>query len=163
MRLIIPLMFLFLCCKSQVKTSASGTEKERETGELIVKTNVQTPKLDEIPANHAKILASVSEIYPVTEGSQFPCSDYPCRALVKVEKVMGYGHSFGGPLSQGQMMEIYFPLSMGPTKEVFPDRQVKDLPGLKKGSIFEANVGSTLKPGNETAYRVTTYEVKSSK
>ena len=71
-----------------------------------------------------------------------PCSKVPCRGVVRIDSILGYGSSFGNPLAIGQRVNIHFAFTLAPTtKELFPN-MTETYPGLEVNSRFQADVES---------------------
>jgi hypothetical protein len=88
------------------------------------------------------------------------CAKAPCKAVVKVQKVLGYGHAFTETIAPDQEMNTYFTFSLQPSAKLFPDLTTP-LPGLSIGSIFEADIAHNAEvAGNAAAwYQVNLYRV----
>lgn len=118
--------------------------------------------------NTCQFAGTITEILPVEKtGKQGPCTTVPCLALVRVDRVIGYGSAFGTPIAAGAILRIRFPYTLAPTPALFPT--VGDLPpALNKGDSFTATLTSTDVPspgeltGNNSGtqtleYTLTTY------
>jgi hypothetical protein len=103
-----------------------------------------------------KIVAILPDQDPNRQG---PCGQVPCRALVQVQRVVGYGAAFQPPLTQGQEIKVYFTFTLSPTGKYFPELTVP-LPGLRVNSIFEADITGPSEPGScqEAWFRIKAYK-----
>lgn len=98
-----------------------------------------------IPPNTCRIVGTIVGIDSTLErsNSSDPCSKVPCRAAVRVDSILGYGQAFGRPLSRGEKISVKFVFTLSPTKDLIPNMS-EFYPGLHVGSIFLANVESTI-------------------
>lgn len=89
-----------------------------------------------------------------------PCGKVPCKAVVKVHQIVGYGSAFGKPLASGQEINVYFHFTLSPTARYFSEL-TKPLPGLKVGNIFQADVSRASEgvTNNEGGFQVYGYTV----
>ena len=100
-----------------------------------------------IAPGHCRIIGKVIAISPEREANATNiCGKTPCRAKIKIEKVIGYGHSFNETLAVGEEINAYFIFSLKPTEKLLPDLTTP-LPGLKIGSSFQADI----EPSTEVA------------
>ncbi len=116
----------------------------------------------QIPPNHCRILGVVSAINNArSTDAQSPCAKAPCKAKVKITKILGYGSGFAKPLAEGSEVEMTFAFTLAPTtKELFPNLAAR-YKGLKLGDAFQADVESVVKLGEEKpSLTVISYEVK---
>ena len=114
----------------------------------------------QIPPGTCRIVGKVLAILPDRDPNrQTPCGQVPCRALVRVQRVLGYGAAFQPPLSQGQEIKIYFTFTLSPTGKYFPEL-TKPLPGLQVNSLFKADITGPPEPGNnqEGWFQVKAYD-----
>ena len=114
----------------------------------------------QIPPGTCRIVGKILAILPDRDPNrQTPCGQVPCRALVRVQRVLGYGAAFQPPLSQGQEIKIYFTFTLSPTGKYFPEL-TKPLPGLQVNSLFEADITGPPEPGNnqEGWFQVKAYD-----
>ena len=66
----------------------------------------------------------------------------PCRGIVRIDSILGYGSSFGNPLAVGQRVNVHFAFALAPTtKDLFPN-MTETYPGLELNSRFRADVES---------------------
>lgn len=156
-------LLLMASCKVDQSTSATSAAENNNTQNKKMalstdqsgKQENKTPIAPEYCRIRAKVVAikGLDKTYP--EGS--PCNDYPCAAQIMIEKVIGYGSTFSTTLANEQLIDVYFPFTLHSTKEVFTKREVKELPGLKVGDTFEADMegGGLLKEKDYTIYSYT--------
>ena len=77
--------------------------------------------------NSCRFTGTVTEILPVdTVAERGACASVPCLALVRIDTVFGYGAAFAAPLSVGAILKIRFPLTLRPSRSLFP--AMNDLP-----------------------------------
>lgn len=88
--------------------------------------------------NECFVRARVLETAIDSTVEEDPCSNYPCLARVKIVKVIRCGKIISGKPSEGTEQWVKFRYTLSTeTNELFPDLQY-DLPGLKKGQLFDA-------------------------
>ena len=167
------LTFLFFSCKSSAqpgaKTEQKTTTEKTMTGKKVVKTvPMQHQKQIAAPGiapGHCRILGMVTAISPQPEAAATGiCGQTPCRAKVKILKILGYGHSFNQTLTPNQEINAYFVFSLKPTAQLLPNL-TPPLPGLKVNSTFTADISTnTETTGNKPLwYQVELYQVQESK
>ena len=93
------------------------------------------------------------------EDSGSVCSKYPCKAKVKITDVLGCGSSILLTLNENDTVEIRFLYTLHNTSKIFPAMKTQ-YPGLKKGSIFIANVEQRLKAGSGVQLIIYDYQLK---
>ena len=158
--MLVPL-FLFSCSGNQSLASHLRSDHS-ENGEMSSPKNSLDHQERAIPIAPeycrviAKVISTGKSSRPAAENS--PCQNYPCEAEIMIQKVIGYGSSFSSVLSEEQVVKVYFPFTLNSTKEVFPDKETIDLPGLKVGDKFEADMEGGL-PGSEN-YTIYKYLIK---
>lgn len=133
-------LFLF-CCKTNQNIV------NQETNSTMISDDQK--QLQSLPPDFCRIIGKIISIKPNTKenSGNSPCGNHPCEAEVMIEKVLGYGSSFSNVLYAEQIINIHFAFTLQSSKEAFPNKNVIDLPGLKEGDKFEANMrgGSLLK------------------
>lgn len=148
--------------KSIKEVPASGTPlPDRKAPKFPVNSD-KLPKNSDIAPGHCRIIGKVIAISPQPDASvEGVCGQTPCRAKVKLLKIIGYGHSFNQVLAENQEINVYFTFSLQPSKKYFPD-MTTPLPGLKVGSSFQADISSSDEVGGTSVpwYQVDMYEVK---
>jgi len=102
-----------------------------------------------------EIVAIQSQLAPDRTS---PCGKVPCKATVKVKKVIAYGAAFKPPLTEGQEISVYFAFTLSPSAAYFPNLTTP-LPGLEVGSLFQADLKNPAEGGAATPdwYQVFTY------
>lgn len=143
--LLIALLFVAFSCRS------SQPEKE---------ISLQEP----IPPNHCRIVGTVVSIDPVSQSSDpnDPCARVPCKAAIRVNRVLGYGSAFTKPLSPGNVISVQFAFTTGATKELFPS-MASSYPGVQQGTSFQADVRSDEvggKGGSSPVFVIYGYQIK---
>jgi len=91
-----------------------------------------------------------------------PCTKAPCRAMVRIDSVLGYGSAFPLPFTPGQVIRTRFSFTLSPTAVLLPSVK-PPLPGLAAGSHFKTDVRSTERPGQAGAdqiFVIDSYEVR---
>ncbi|MCS6989205.1 MAG: hypothetical protein NZM06_06760 [Chloroherpetonaceae bacterium] len=134
--------------------SACGSSKQAEPP--LAKLPAQ------IPPSHCRIIGTIVSIDPTrSTNPQDPCSKAPCKAKVKITRVLGYGSGFSATLAEGKEVEMTFAFTLAPTtKDLFPNL-VARYKGLKEGDSFQADVQSSLKLGDDKpSLTVMAYEVQ---
>jgi hypothetical protein len=124
------------CCSSEQAqtstTNASETAHRMSALQLV----------EQIPPNYCRIvgmIVSIDSAQMLSSDTSGPCAKAPCRAIVRVDSVLGYGSAFPQPLSVGQAVPVVFTFTLAPTNTLFPDVD-PPYPGLTIGSLFVANV-----------------------
>jgi hypothetical protein len=120
------------------------------------------PAPPQIPPGTCRLLGRIVTILPQRDPDpQAPCGRVPCRARVRIERLLGYGAAFHPPLAEGQEVKVYFTFTLSPTSKYFPEL-TSPLPGLRVGQRFEADMSGPAEPGahQDTWYRVTVYKAR---
>lgn len=138
---------IFLCLF--FLTSCGNFQKSNNTSNL----NIQEVK--ENTPNSCNIEGTIVSILPITEKNSIElCAQHSCKAVVKILKKSYCGVDIN--LEIEQVITINFAFSLDPTKKI-KEVNNKDLPGLKPGDHFNANVSSRLTMGNNKTYTVYNY------
>ena len=138
---------IFLCLF--FLTSCGNFQKSNNTSNL----NIQEVK--ENTPNSCNIEGTIVSILPITEKNSIEfCAQHSCKAVVKILKKSDCGVDIN--LEIEQVITINFAFSLDPTKKI-KEVNNKDLPGLKAGDHFNANVSSRLTMGNNKTYTVYNY------
>ncbi len=135
MKKVILVMFFFSLLLAGC--SASSTTKE------------ESYSAKNIPPGQCRLVASVVKIDTVLSSinEKDPCSKAPCNAWILVKKIIGYGAGSVG-INVGDTLRTKFAFTLDSTNQkTFPSLK-ENLPGLKEGSVFEADV--QLIPSNPT-------------
>ncbi len=90
-------------------------------------------------------------------GESFPCNEHACFGRIAILEIDKKGKNYHGQYFKGDTLDVYFELSMSPTSKIFPEL-VKPLKGLKKGSIFRAELFE--QPGSAIPNRIQLYAVE---
>jgi hypothetical protein len=140
------------------RSSEDSASKEKEITEM---QKPPDPGPGVLPG-HCRIVGSIVSVNPVlsTDGND-PCSKTPCTAMVKVEEIVGYGSGFTAALGKGSEVQIRFQYTLSPSAEIFPGMS-PGLPGLKKGSKFQADIksGPSLTGGDVQVFSVGQYQAR---
>lgn len=112
-----------------------------------------------IDPNNSIIEGKIIEILPSKKNkSRRLCHRFPCKAIVKINEIVGYGSSFPVIFSKGMEIKVFFAHSLEPSQKVLPNLKY-DLPGLIKGAKFKAKIEAIEKLGGSIKYSVYYYEV----
>ncbi len=136
--LLIPLCTVLACGTTQDERNKEQAADSKDVRETPAKP---TPAGQKISPNHCRIVGTVVEIdsAPTTAEPDNPCSLVPCRALVRVDEIIGYGQGFSSPLAKGVEVKVDFRFTLSPTKDLFPKMKTS-YPGLRVGSSFLADL-----------------------
>jgi hypothetical protein len=116
----------------------------------------------QIAPSHCRLVGTIVSIDTTrSPNPQDPCAKAPCKAKVKITKILGYGAGFTSPLAEGREVEMTFTFTLAPTtKDLFPNL-IATYPGLKTGDTFQADIQAQVKMGEEKPSLVVMgYEVK---
>jgi hypothetical protein len=141
--------------KKKMKARAS-----RQAAKTVAANPAAAPP--RIPPGTCRLVGKVVAILPERDpDKQAPCGRVPCRALVRVQRIVGYGAAFQPPLAEGQEIKVYFTFTLSSTGKYFPELTTP-LPGLQVGSIFEADMTGPPEPGTarESWFRVSDYKAR---
>lgn len=123
-------------------------KSESTTTPIIQDVKENTP-------NSCNIEGRVISVLPIKEEiSDELCGQHPCEVKVKILKKADCGVDID--LEIEQIITINFAFSVDPTKKI-KEVNNKDLPGLKAGDHFNANVSSRLTMGNNKTYTIYNY------
>jgi hypothetical protein len=86
------------------------------------------------------------------------CAKYPCRARVKINRILGCGSSVSVSLNEQDTVTINFAYTLHNTKTLFPSIK-KQYPGLKTGQKFTGDAIQHQQAGTDGAFTVYDYEV----
>jgi hypothetical protein len=154
-------------CQGPKKTSQQQAAAENSTM-AVEETRPETNAFPEgrspqrIPPGTCRLAGKVVAILPQRDvNKQAPCGQVACRALVRIERIAGYGAAFQPHLAAGQEIKVYFTFTLSPSGKYFPELTTP-LPGLGVGSVFEADVTGPGDAGTqqEPWFRVTVYKVR---
>ncbi len=137
---LITIFIFFISCGTarQEKTQDQSSGAEPKT----VNLDKQPPIMGEtIAPNKCRIIGTVVAIDSTLRSSDptNPCSKVPCRAIVRVDSILGYGPAFLKPLSEGEKIPVTFVFTTGPTKNLFPN-MTQSYPGVRAGSKILADL-----------------------
>ncbi|MFC6996971.1 hypothetical protein [Rufibacter roseus] len=114
----------------------------------VLKQKPQIVLQEPVPVGHARVILAIEE--KLASGKEIegdPCSASSCRAKARVVQVQGFGAAFTDPITNGQQVEVYFPMTMAASNG---KREVV------KGDTLVAEVQSPLV--GATFYTVSRYE-----
>lgn len=148
----IPVISFMLFCSFLSFHCSSSSDKEKQ----------EIKKIDETPPGTMKIVGTVEKIFKdrLSDNSKSPCSKIPCYAQLKIEKILGRGHSVHATVSSGKVVDVNFAFTTGKAdKKLFPNSNV-DLPGIKAGDKIEASMSIISKDNPDTTFfTITTYQI----
>ena len=72
-------------------------------------------------------------------GASAPCNEHPCFAKIEILEIDKKGQNYHGQFFRGDTLDVYFEQTMSPSAKIYPALS-RPLPGLKKGSIFRAEL-----------------------
>ena len=131
----------------------------RGQGNTTYNNKVNTSNYYVIEPGKSLVGAEIIEILPAKKKrSQKLCNKFPCKAIVRINKVLGYGSSFPVIFGKGMKIKVFFAHSLEPSKKVLPNLKY-DLPGLLIGDKFKAKIEAIEKMGGSIKYIVYYYEV----
>jgi len=139
--------------------SVMNSSKDRLSATTPVNPKATPPR---IAPNTCRIIGQLVSVQPELEpDTTTPCGQVPCKAMVKVLQVLGYGAAFGPPLPNGKEINAYFVFTLSPSETFFPEL-TNPLPGLKPGHIFQTDIKSIPENSGSSPkwYQVYAYVVK---
>lgn len=112
-----------------------------------------------IAPGHCRIIGTLTFIDTTLEETG-PCSKAPCRAIVRVDSILGYGSAFSNPVAMKAQVAVRFAFTLSPTTtELFPN-MTERLPGLQVGSKLQTDIESRQEmgtTGNRPTYLIYNY------
>jgi hypothetical protein len=147
--ILVSLSFIFSC-----QSNKNATNQTSKTDISIKQEQPQS-----LPPESCRIRGKIISIKAVDSEvkGNTPCDKNPCDAEVLIEKVLGYGSSFSAMLYPEDVITLHFSFTLSNTKQVFPDKNVIELPGLNTGDLFEANIEGNLL--NKKNFTVNEYKI----
>ncbi|QMU27034.1 hypothetical protein [Adhaeribacter radiodurans] len=142
-------------------TTENQMPEKKKAPPLPIKQSNQQAAAPAISPGHCRIIGKVIAISPEPEaGVTGICGQVPCRAKVKIQKILGYGHSFNQTLAVDQEINAYFTFSLQPSAKLLPN-MTTPLPGLKIGSSFQADIspGAEMVGTTSPWYQVAVYQI----
>ncbi len=140
--------------------AACGTQSDKAVREDAQKHALVSNQGESIPPGKCRIVGTIIAIDSTLEGNG-PCSKAPCRALVRVDSILGYGSAFRNPLPLHGQVSVRFAWTLAPTTEDLFPNMTDRLPGLVTGSTFRSDVESNVEmnsAGGRGWYVVKTYK-----
>jgi hypothetical protein len=137
--IVISIFVTSFACRSSHDVQSSIDQYDREKG-----YQRREAMSVGVSPNQCRILATVISIDSSyrSGNSSDPCSLAPCRAIVRVDSILGYGHSFARPLTVGETLAVTFAFTVAPTKNVLP-RMTQSYPGVRVGSRIVTDAQGT--------------------
>ena len=127
------------------------------------KTNAfQTGKASSTPMSCKIEGEIVSEMKMQDKDTGSICSKYPCKAKVRILKVLDRGSSVSISINAGDTIEVNFAYSLSSTSTISPAMKAQ-YPGLKRKDRFIADVTEHLQIAANPLFTVYGYEVISAK
>lgn len=127
-------------------------------------SDAQTATIQElspaVSAGYCRVLATVTAIDTArySGDANSPCAKAPCRAILKVETILGAGAGFHPPLVAGNSIPVKFAYSTAPSSEVAPDL-ADPLPGVQAGDRIRVDIaGRQPEMGGATGREYTVYQ-----
>ena len=130
-----------LGCSGHTEKSVRG-DHQQESGHPMAIVARQTS----VPPGYCRIIGTLVSVDSTLE-QMGPCSKAPCRGVVRVDSILGYGSAFGGPLAVKQQIDVQFTFTLAATTEDLFPTMTERLPGLHIGDRFETDVESRNEPG----------------
>ncbi len=152
---LISFLVLFSCNSTHQKKEQVSAGQPQKASSLKIAAR-------DIPPGHCRIIGTIVSIDAIqkTGNADAPCSQTPCRAVVRVDSVLGYGQGFIKPLAMSKEFSAIFKFTLGPTKDLFQN-MTKTYPGLEVGSKFLADVEAHELIGTKTInYLIYGYEIQ---
>ncbi|GEO05078.1 hypothetical protein AAE02nite_27420 [Adhaeribacter aerolatus] len=135
---------------------------KKSSPKQAVSLPAQASAPERLAPGSCRVVGRVISVLPDLEPAKnTPCGQVPCRAVVKVERILGYGSAFGKPLAQDQEIKVYFVFTLSPSQRYFPELTTP-LPGLQAGDVFQADVTRAVDGAEEKegALQVYSYTLK---
>lgn len=144
---IISLLTLVACCGNRPLATLEVKNKNYPKPEMASqelppsnKTSFGQKIPDALSPGSCRLVGKIIAVLPdLDPDKSTPCGQVPCRAVFRVEQIIGYGSAFGKPLSKNQEIKAYFNFTLSPSKKFFPEL-TRPLPGLLPGDQFQADV-----------------------
>ncbi|CAA9260248.1 MAG: hypothetical protein AVDCRST_MAG95-2280 [uncultured Adhaeribacter sp.] len=160
---------ILVSCKSvaqqnpaaSTSVAESPPQAKKEVRPLAGPQPKSNPAITGIAPNRCRIIGKIVAVSSERDKDNTSvCGKAPCKAIVKIQQVIGYGHAFTQTLAANQEINTYFTFSLSPTAKLFPD-MTTPLPGLAIGSIFEADVAYNSEVAGDVApwYQVGVYRL----
>jgi hypothetical protein len=148
---------LYACSVTQQKTDAQSDTQMVDKNAIRDLNAQQT----DIAPGHCRIIGTITNINSQLSGAgpEDPCSKAPCRAVVKVDTVLGYGSAFNGTVSAGDEIPLRFMFTTAATKPLGLKLETH-LPGLQNSDRFQADIESKPRFGGGVDYAVYLYSKK---
>ena len=144
-----------LACSAKVDKSTQGENQRQHVQQMPI-----ADQQSHIAPGHCRIVGTIVSIDSTLE-ERGPCSKAPCRAIVRVDSVLGYGSAFGNPIAVGAQIPVRLAFTLAPTtKELFPN-MTERLPGLKVGAKFQTDLEARNEMGTgerRSSYLIQDYE-----
>jgi len=134
---IILLVVLACCMACSAQTDKTMRDERQQRPNIKPTVERQT----QIAPGRCRIVGTLVEI-DSTLDTGGPCSKAPCRGIVRVDSILGYGSAFGNPISLNAKINVKFAFTLAPTtRDLFPNMTVQ-LPGLYIGASFKTDLES---------------------
>jgi hypothetical protein len=142
-------------CSAQVDKSVQEKNQRQQSNQVPI-ADQQT----RIAPGRCRIVGTIVSI-DSTLDEKGPCSRAPCRAIVRVDSILGYGSSFGNPIALSKQISVRFAFTIAPTtSDLFPNA-MEQLPGLQVGARFQTDIESQNEvgmSGRHSSYLIQDYK-----
>lgn len=154
--LVLTILIIGLAgCRSHKQGGKTDSDQKQSGDSLKAISQTSAP----VPVNQCRIAGTIIEIdSTLSTDDDSPCSKAACKAVVKIDRVIGYGSGFTKALAPGQTIPVHFNFTLAASQKVLPQANV-DLPGLTTGSTFVANLNLREMMGKTDQFSIGKYEV----
>jgi len=127
---------IFIICKEK-------SETKKEEPEILA---------EQTSPNSARIIATIIEIDSTFRTRQKGdlCSEYPCRAVIRIDSILGVGMGFPSDFRKGKKLPAIFKFTLMPTEKIYPGLD-KHFPGLSLNSKFSTEIKVRKKLSKNTS------------
>jgi hypothetical protein len=134
---------LFFVAMALAGLAACASQTDKSVRQETQKLRPISEQGERIAPGKCRIVGTIVAIDSTMEATG-PCSKAPCRAVVRVDSVLGYGSAFGNPVALQGQIPVRFAFTLAPTtKDLFPNMTDR-FPGLALGSRFQTDLESAV-------------------
>ncbi len=130
-------LICLLGCSARTEKSALD-ENQQDHGQVIERGT-------QIAPGKCRMIGTLVAIDSTLERSG-PCSKAPCKGIVRVDSILGYGSAFGNPIAVNGQLEVRFAFTVAPTTSGLFPNVTQVLPGLQLGTKFQTDIESQNEP-----------------